>query len=262
MGGLAIIGVVVLASLLAPVIAPQDPFEMNIRDVLKGPSKQFWLGTDEFGRDILSRLLWGLRPSLIVALSSTAIALVVGTILGLIAGYMKGKVEQLIMRAADTLLCFPPILLALVIVGFLGPGMSNLILVIGFLYIPTFTRLTYGSTITIAELDYINAAYVLGASRIRILWKHILPNIVAPVIVQSTLTMAAAILLESGLSFLSLGVPPPTPSLGHMIGVARGYLYQSPLYVLWPSLVMSLTVLALNVAGDALRDLFDPRLRG
>lgn len=248
------------AALLAPVLAPHDPLEINSRFTLRTSEPGYPLGTDEFGRDILSRLIYGARPTLTVATGATAIALIVGTVLGLVAGFYRGLGEHLIMRGVDTLLGFPPILLAMMVVGFLGPGVRNLIAVIGILFTPTFARLAYAETIRVKEFEFISAARSLGVTDRRMLRRHIVPNIAAPLIVQFSLSMAAAILLESGLSFLGLGVVPPESSWGLMIAGARSYMAQAPTYVLWPSLTIAVTILAVNVAGDVLRDVADPRL--
>ncbi len=257
----AVVVLVILLGILAPVIAPHDPLEINAQHVLKRPDSQYLLGTDEYGRDILSRLMYGARPSLTVAAGATLLAFVLGTTAGVVAAYAGGWVEQIIMRLSDTLLSFPPILLAMVVVGFMGAGVTNLIVVIGLLYSPSFARLAYAATLQVKGTLYFLAARAIGATPIRLIAAHIIPNIAAILIVQASLTVAASILLESGLSFLGLGVVPPTPSWGLMIGAARSYMYQSPLYVVWPSLVIASTVLAVNTFGDALRDVLDPRLK-
>lgn len=256
----AYILVLIVLALLASVLAPYDPLEVDGLNVLAPPSSEHFLGTDEFGRDVLSRLLFGAQPSLIVAAGATLLSLAIGVTLGVIAGYSGGIVEQVIMRLVDTLLTFPPILLAMVVVGFLGAGVTNLIIVIGILYSTTFARLTYATTLQVKENEYVLAAVALGAGHVRMIRYHILPNIMAIIIVQASLTIAAVILLESGLSFLGLGVVPPTASWGLMVGAARGYMFQSPWYVLFPSLVVAFTVLAVNTFGDALRDVLDPQL--
>ncbi|WP_119071109.1 ABC transporter permease [Aggregatilinea lenta] len=258
--GVVVLTIIILA-LLAPVLAPHDPLEINYQEVLKPSSSHYLLGTDEFGRDIFSRLLYGARPSLEVAGVATVVALVFGSITGVTAGYFGGWVEQVLMRLVDTLLCFPPILLAMVIVGFMGGGVTNLIVVIGILYSTSFARLAYSATLQVKEMEYMTAARAIGASSVRIIGQYVFPNILTVLIVQASLTVAASILLESGLSFLGLGVVPPTASWGLMIGAARGYMYQAPTYVLWPSLVIAVTVLAVNTFGDALRDVLDPRLK-
>lgn len=257
-----VIIVVVGVGLLAPVIAPGDPLAINPTHVLQPASPGHLLGTDEFGRDIFTRLLYGARPSLIIAACATLLAMCLGMLMGVVAGYWRGWVEQGLMRTVDTLLCFPPIVLAMVVVGFLGGGLINLIVVIGILYAPTFARLAYAATIQIKEMEYVTAAISLGAGHGRVILRHVVPNVLSPMIVQASLTAASAILLESGLSFLGLGVQPPAPSWGLMIGAARGYMFQAPAYLVWPSLVIAGTILAINTFGDALRDLLDPRLRG
>ena len=257
-----IIMILILVALLAPVLTKIDPIQIDTSKILVKPGTPGSpLGTDEFGRDILSRLLYGTRPSLVTANLAMLLALFIGVTLGVAAGYFRGALEQVIMRLMDLILTFPPILLAMVIVGFLGGGVRNLILVIGILYSPTFARLTFASTIQVKEMEYVTAAHAAGIKWLRIIWRYILPNILSPIIVQASLTVASAILLESGLSFLGLGVIPPTPSWGLMIGDARGYLFQSPSYVLFPSLVIAICILSINSFGDALRDALDPRLR-
>jgi len=258
--GVVVLVIIVLA-ILAPLLAPHNPLKINHREVLKSHTSEYALGTDEFGRDILSRLLHGARPSLTVAGLATVVAFLLGATTGVVAGFFGGWIEQVIMRLVDTLLCFPPILLAMVIVGFMGGGVTNLIIVIGILYSTSFARIAYSSTLQVKEMEYMIAARAIGASAPRLIAYYVFPNLLTILIVQASLTVAAAILLESGLSFLGLGVVPPTPSWGLMIGAARGYMYQAPTYVLWPSLTIAVTVLAVNTFGDALRDVLDPRLR-
>jgi peptide/nickel transport system permease protein len=198
---------------------------------------------------------------MLVALGATAIAFVGGVTIGVIAGYTRGIIEKAVMRSVDIVLCFPPILLALMVVGFWGAGVRNLILIIGFLYIPYFARITHSATLQVKGLEYVQSELSLGASHFRVIRKAILPNIMSPLIIQISLTIAAAILLESGLSFLGLGVVPPEPSWGQMIGDARGYIYNNPMYVIWPSLCLGLTMLAINLMGDSFRDILDPKLK-
>ncbi|MEW5719978.1 MAG: ABC transporter permease [Chloroflexota bacterium] len=257
----SIIVIVILAGIFAPALTSRDPLVIDPSHVLQPPSAQNPLGTDEFGRDVFSRLLYGARPSLIVAVGATTLAMLFGVFLGVIAGYFRGGIEQIIMRLVDALLCFPPILLAMVVVGLLGPGVTNLIFIIGILYSTTFARLAYASTLQVKAMEYVTVAIAIGVENRRVIWRHILPNILSPLIVQASLTAAATILLESGLSFLGLGVVPPTPSWGLIIGAARNYMYQSPFYVVWPSLLIAGTVLAINTFGDTIRDFLDPRLR-
>jgi len=252
---------VLIIALIGPLIIPHDPLELNTDSVLKSSLPGHPLGTDEYGRDILSRLILGIRPTILVALGATTIALVGGVSLGVIAGYARGLAEKIIMRTIDIILCFPPILLALMIVGFWGAGVRNLILIIGFLYIPYFARITHSATLQVKGLEYVQSERSLGASHFRIIRKAILPNIMSPIIIQISLTIAAAILLESGLSFLGLGVVPPNPSWGQMIGDARGYIYNNPMYIIWPSLCLGMTMLTINLMGDSLRDILDPKLK-
>lgn len=257
---LLFIGIIVL-SVIGPWIVPHDPLEINSGKILQSGDSQNILGTDEFGRDILSRLLLGIRPTITVALGATFIAFFFGSILGMIAGYLRSLPEKLIMRGADIILSFPPILLALLVVGFWGGGVKNLIIIIGVVYIPYFARLAYSSTIQVKGLEYVQSEILLGASHFRVILKVIFPNILSPLIIQCSLTMAAAILLESGLSFLGLGIIPPDPSWGQMIGEARGYIFSNPMYVIWPSLLLGLTILSINLLGDSLRDILDPKLK-
>jgi peptide/nickel transport system permease protein len=251
----------VLAAVLAPVLGAADPNALNPRAKAAPPSLAHPLGTDEFGRDLWSRLLHGARITLVVGLSSVAVAAALGTLLGSVAAYAGGAAEAAVMRAMDGLLCFPPILLGIFVVTFLGPSLPNLILVIGVLYTPRFARVVHASTLAVRELEYVESARALGASAARVVARAILPNIVAPVLVQASLAAGHAILLESGLSFLGLGPPPPTPSWGRMIEQSGRFMQLSAWPLLWPSAAVSLTVLAFNLLGDGLRDLLDPRLR-
>jgi peptide/nickel transport system permease protein len=255
------VGLLVLAAALAPVLGRADPNALNPRAKAAPPSLAHPLGTDEFGRDLWSRLLHGARITLLVGLSSVGAAAVAGTLLGSVAAYARGPAETVVMRAMDGLLCFPPILLGIFVVTFLGPSLPNLILVIGVLYTPRFTRVVHASTLAVRELEYVESARALGASAPRVVGRAILPNIVAPVLVQGSLAAGHAILLESGLSFLGLGPPPPTPSWGRMVEQSGRFMQLSAWPLLWPSAAISLTVLAFNLLGDGLRDLLDPRLR-
>ena len=258
----SILLVIFLLSLFGPLIAQWDPTVVSGAKRFNPPSFMHWLGNDEFGRDIFSNIVHGARISLFVSIASMIFSSIVGVILGLTAGYYRGKLEVLIMRGIDVLLCFPPILMAIFLVTFLGPSIQNLIIVIGILYVPRFTRIAHSSTLAVSELSYIESSHAVGAPIWVILFKHILPNILAPLFVQFSLGLGAAILLESGLSFLGLGPPPPTPSWGRMIAKSRRFLSVTPYGILWPSIFISMTVLAFNLLGDALRDGLDPRLRG
>jgi peptide/nickel transport system permease protein len=255
------VALLLVAAIAAPVLSPADPNALNPRAKAQPPSLAHPLGTDEFGRDLLSRLLRGARITLLVGLSSVAVAATLGTLLGSVAAYTRGPVETGIMRVMDGLLCFPPILLGIFVVTFLGPSLRNLILVIGVLYVPRFTRVVHASTLAVRELEYVEGARALGASAARVVGRAILPNIVAPILVQASLAAGHAILLESGLSFLGLGPPPPAPSWGRMVEQSGRFMQLSALPLLWPSAAISLTVLAFNLLGDGLRDLLDPRLR-
>jgi peptide/nickel transport system permease protein len=258
---LAVLAIVLLMAIFGGLLAPHDPYLLDPQAVNQGSSAQHWLGTDEFGRDLLSRLLIGIRPTLVVALGATAISAVFGSFLGIAGAYGRPWLSLLIMRSVDIMLSFPPILLALLAVGFWESGVLSLTVVIGVLYIPHFARVAHSATLQVARQEFLEAEHAMGASVRRVVFTAIVPNILSPLVVQATLTVAAAILLESGLSFLGLGIVPPEPSWGQMIGTARGYLGQNPMYVIWPSLLLALTVLAINVVGDRLRDILDPRLR-
>ncbi|MBK1657023.1 dipeptide/oligopeptide/nickel ABC transporter permease/ATP-binding protein [Paracraurococcus ruber] len=256
-GGLVLL--VVLVALAAPLLGLPDPIRQDVARRLAGPMPGSPLGRDEFGRDVLSRLVWGARASLTVAFASAAIACVVGTLLGLLGGWFRGLGEFFAVRSMDVLLCFPPVLLALLVVTLLGPGSGTLILVLAALYLPGFVRVTWAEVLSARSHDYVEAVRALGAPTHRILLRTVLPNIAGPVLVQLSLAVASAVVLESGLSFLGLGVVPPEPSWGLMIRGARGTMAQAPLLLLWPCLALSLTILAMNLLCDALRDAADPR---
>lgn len=258
---LMVVLAVLTVAIFGPLIAPSDPLAINQNAVHQPSSAQHWLGTDEFGRDILSRLLIGIRPTMLVAVISTIIAAVGGTACGIIGAYSRPTISFFVMRAVDIMLSFPAILLALLAVGFWRSGVASLSVVIGIIFIPQFARVAQSAALQVISQEFVEAEHAMGARYLRVVMRAILPNILSPLVVQATLTIAAAILLESGLSFLGLGIVPPEPSWGQMIGTARGYLGQNPMYVVWPSLCLALTVLAINVLGDALRDHLDPRLR-
>lgn len=259
--GAPLVTLLILVAALAPILVSHDPNALNPRAKAVPPNWGNLLGTDEFGRDLLSRLVHGARITLLVGLSSVILAAVGGTILGTAAAYSGRVVEAAIMRAMDGMLCFPPILLGIFVVTFLGQSLINLILVIGILYIPRFTRVVYSSSLAVRELEYVESARALGASSLRIIARAILPNILAPILVQASLAAGHAILLESGLSFLGLGPPPPTPSWGRMVEQSGRFMQLSVLPLFWPSAAISVTVLSFNLLGDGLRDILDPRLR-
>jgi peptide/nickel transport system permease protein len=259
--GAIILLVIVFAAMLAPYLSPDDPLEMNPTLLLQPPSADHLLGTDEFGRDILSRVIWGARISLYVGGIAVTIALAIGVSLGLIAGYYGGLVDDVINRLLDIVFAFPTILLALGIVGMLGPSLTNTMIAIGVVYTPQYARLTRASTLSVKERDFVDAATVSGARDARIIWRHILPNVTAPLIVQTSLSFSLAILAEASLSFLGLGTQPPDPSWGTMVNTGQRLIELSPWPVVFPGLAIILAVLGFNLLGDGLRDALDPRLR-
>lgn len=250
---LAVVTIILLA-LTAPWLPLPDPLRIDVAHRLSAPSWAHPLGQDEFGRDVLARLLWGARTSLLVAGGSSLLACVGGVLLGLLGGFWRGVPEFLALRGVDIVLCFPPLLLALLVVTLLGPGAATLIPVLAVLYLPGFVRVTYAGVLTVCAQDYVEAARAIGARPARIMLRTILPNIAGPVLVQVSLAAASAVVLESGLSFLGLGVVPPAPSWGLMIGSARATMVQAPLLLVWPCAALSLTILAMNALCDALRD--------
>ena len=258
---LVIVTVVVMVALFGRYIAPWDPYLIDQNAVNQGSSALHWLGTDELGRDLFSRLLVGIHPTVMIAAEATLFAACLGTILGILGGYGSVPVAFLVMRAVDIVLCFPPILLALLAVGFWPSGPSTLAIVIGFVYAPQFARITQSAVARVAQQEFVLAELTMGATWLRIVRVAVLPNIMSPLVIQVTLTIAEAILLESGMSFLGLGIVPPEPSWGQMIGSAQAYLSQHPMYLFWPSICLALTVLSINLIGDGLRDIMDPRLR-
>jgi peptide/nickel transport system permease protein len=255
----SIVAAIVLLALLAPVLPLQDIARMDVAHRLAGSSAAHWLGQDEYGRDVLTRLIWGARISLAVALLSTAAAAVIGTALGLLGGYFRGLVEIVTVRVSEAILCFPPLLLALMVVTLLGPGVPTLVMALAILYAPSFARIAFAETLTKRGLDYVAAQESLGVRPVRIMWRTVLPNIAPPLLVKFSLTIASAMVLEAGLSFLGLGVTPPTPSWGLMVRGARATMEQAPLLLVWPCLALAGTVMALNALCDALRDAMDPR---
>jgi peptide/nickel transport system permease protein len=258
--GAVIVLVMVLTAVFAPFLAPKDPATQDLRARRAAPSLERPLGADEFGRDILSRLIYGARASLIVAVSSVAIGLVIGSVLGAIAGYLGGAVDAVIMRLMDLFLAFPYLLLAIVIVSALGPGLQNTVLAIAIWTVPAFARVARSSVLQLRERDFVTAALSLGAKEERILRVHLLPNFVSTLIVYASLYLAYAILMESALSFLGLGVQPPTASWAGMIANGRNYITSAPHIATLPGVAIALTVLGFNLLGDGLRDAVDSRL--
>jgi peptide/nickel transport system permease protein len=262
-GALLAVAMIVMAA-AAPLIAPLSPSAQFSDAVLKGPGvvERHALGTDEYGRDIMSRIIWGARISLQVGLASVVFGFALGVPLGIYAGYRGASAEVLIMRATDMLMAFPTLLLALIIVTALGGSLVNEILAIGVALTPNFVRLARSLTLTIREQDYILAARAIGSGQLRVMARHVFPNALYALIVVATLYIATAIRTEAGLSFLGLGIPPPTPSWGNILSEGRQYIKCCPWITTFSGLAIMLAVLAFNIVGDALRDLLDPRLRG
>ena len=261
MFGLAIILLLIFCALFAEVISPYSPIKQDLMHMFETPSAEHWLGTDEFGRDILSRLIFGARVSLQVGFIAVGIALVVGGMLGAISGYYSGWLDNSIMRVMDVLLSIPQTLLAIAIVAALGPSLMNLMIAVGISAVPTYARIVRGSVLSIRSMEFIEAARSVGSSDLRIILRHIIPNSMAPIIVQSTLGVASAILNAAGLSFLGLGIQPPNPEWGAMLSGGRQYIRDFPHMTLYPGLAIMFTILALNFLGDGLRDALDPKLK-
>lgn len=259
--GLVIISLVFLSAIFAPIISPYDPIKLNTKDRLQGPSQSHIVGTDQYGRDTLSRIIYGGRTSLSVALISISLAAVVGSFLGLLAAFYGAWIDILIMRFTDILLSFPVILLAIALVAFFGSSFSSLVFAIAFVYTGPFTRVTRAAVLSIREELYVEANLALGATNYRTLFITLLPNAMAPLIIEVTLRLAYAILIEAGLSFLGLGTPPPAPSWGQMIAENRRFLTLSPWATIAPGLAIMLIVFGFNLLGDGLRDALDPRLK-
>jgi ABC-type dipeptide/oligopeptide/nickel transport system permease subunit len=257
--GSTLLVALVLAAIFAPHLVGVDPVKTNLRAKLSAPSATHWFGTDHFGRDMFSRLLHGARVSLTVGMAVVLIAATIGTPLGLVAGFFGGRIDNLIMRVMDAFLTFPPLLLAIAIMGTLGPETQNIVLALGLVYIPVFARLVRGDTLSLRERDYVTASAALGASSLRSLLKDILPNVFAVVLVQAAITFSRTVLAEASLSFLGLGVQPPTPSWGRDLNEARRFLATAWWLVVVPTAMIGVSVLSMNFVGDGLRDALDPR---
>jgi peptide/nickel transport system permease protein len=257
--GFALIAIFVLIAIFASLISPFDPIQQNYDQLLKPPSLTHWFGTDNLGRDVLSRVIYGTRVSLTAGVVAVALAALIGVSLGLLAGFLGGVTDNIIMRLIDAMLAFPFLVLAISLAAILGPSLQNAMLAIAVVSIPVFARVTRGQVLSERERDYVQAAKALGANDLRIMLQHVLPNIAGPIIIQCTLSIAGAILAESSLSFLGLGVQPPTPSWGEMLNVARGYLRDAPWTAIAPGVLIFIAVLAFNLLGDGLRDALDPR---
>jgi len=259
--GLVIIALVVLTAILAPIISPYSPTAQVSRRLLE-PGARYLLGTDEFGRDILSRVIYGSRISLYVGVVSVGLSLVCGSTMGLIAGYVGGRVDTLLMRLIDMLFAIPSLVLAIVIAGLLVPSLTNAMIAIGIVYAPIYTRLVRGEMLVVRNYAYIEAARAIGVGHIGLILRHFLPNIAAPLIIQTSLLLSTAILAEAALSFLGLGAQPPDPSWGAMLGSGRRFMELTPWVAIAPGIAIVITVLGFNLLGDGLRDALDPRLRG
>lgn len=262
MTGGAVIALLVLLGIAGPWIAPYDPLDQDLSKSLQSPSWAHWFGTDSFGRDILSRVLYGARISLLVGIVSQGIAFSLGVAMGLVSGYYGGKVDALIMRLADVTLAFPTLLLLIAITAAFQPSLAVVFVAIGVVGWAGLARLVRSQTLVVRELDFVQAARALGMNDFRLLTRHVLPNTLAPAIIAVTLGMAGAILLEAALSFIGLGAQPPTPSWGSMISDGRDFLRTAPWISVFPGLAIGLVVLGFNLFGDGLRDAMDPRLRG
>jgi peptide/nickel transport system permease protein len=259
--GLTAIVAILFMMLIGPQLVRYDPYQQDLIGKLQKPSSTHWLGTDELGRDITARIVVGARYSILTSLAASLAAAIAGTVLGTVSGYFGGWLDTVIMRAMDVLLAMPGVLLAIAIIAALGTSIVNVVIAIGINYIPVFARLSRASTLTARQHDYVLAAHALGSGSSRIIMRHILPNIVSPLIVQLSLTLGAAMLLGAGLSFLGLGVQPPTPEWGSMLSTARVYIRTAPHATVIPGLAIFVTVIALNLFGDGLRDALDPRRR-
>lgn len=261
MVGLFILSVLFITAIFADFIAPYHYATQNLRETFQSPSLKHPFGTDDFGRDIFSRIIYGARISLEVGFLAVGIAIVVGGLLGAVAGFYGGKLEQLIMRTTDVLLSIPSILLAISIVAALGPGLVNLMIAVGISSIPAYARIVQASVMSIRELEFVEAARAVGSSDVRIIFKHILPNCLAPIIVQATVGVATAIIVAAALSFIGLGIQPPVPEWGAMLSGGRSFIRNYWFMTVFPGLAIMVAVFALNLLGDGLRDALDPRLK-
>ncbi|MEW6104153.1 MAG: nickel transporter permease [bacterium] len=259
---LVIILFLLFIAMIGPFIAPHDPLEQNLEKRLLAPNGEYLLGTDDLGRCILSRIIYGTRISLQIGIIVVGIAAAIGITLGAVAGYYGGIVDEIIMRMVDIMLSFPGIILALAIAGAFGPSLFNVMLALAFVHWTGYARLMRGSVLSVKEKGFIEAAHAIGASSVRIMFHHILPNCMAPVIVMATLGMACVILAAAALSFLGLGAQPPTPEWGAMLNRGRAFMRTAPHLMIFPGLMIMVTVLAFNLLGDGLRDVLDPRLKG
>jgi len=261
LAGTLVLALVLISALLGPWLVPFSANETDVSNALQGPGRDHWFGTDNLGRDVFSRVVLATRVSVQVAAVSVGIALVVGVAVGLVSGYLAGPTDAVLMRIVDVLFAFPVLLLALAIVAVLGPGLGSAMIAIGVVYTPIFARVTRGSTLSVRQEPYVQASRTMGTGNGYILWHHVLPNISGPVIVQTSLSLAFAILSEAALSFLGLGVQPPQPSWGRMLYDAQGFLGQAWWMSVFPGLAILLTTLAFNLVGDGLGQVLDPKRR-
>lgn len=263
---LGLVGLIILCAVFAEVLAPNDPMKQNLLARMKAPGTEvrgitYWLGSDEIGRDLLSRIIYGARVSLIVAALAVVVGGAIGTILGVLAGWYRGALEVLIMRSADIFLSVPAILLAIITVAILGPGLWNLVLVLAFTRWPRYARVAYGQTLSLVRMPYVRLSQTMGAGALWIMWKHILPNILGPILVVVTLEFGMMVLFEAGLSFLGLGVQPPKPSWGSIMAAGRNYLQTAWWISIFPGLLLFLLILSINFLGDYMRDHVEGRGR-
>ncbi|TMH08482.1 MAG: ABC transporter permease [Betaproteobacteria bacterium] len=259
--GFAVVAMFIVLAVFAPWIAPQDPIATSWSAIRQAPTPTHWFGTDEIGRDVLSRVVWGTRASLLAGVVSVSISLLLGVPIGLAAGFIGGVVDGIISRITDAFLACPFLILAIALAAFLGPSLTNAMIAIGVSATPIFVRLTRAQVLNVKVEDYIEAARAVGNPPWRVAWRHVMPNVVAPLIVQATLAVAAAVIAEASLSFLGLGQQPPAPSWGSMLNTAKNYVDNAPWMAIWPGLSIFLLVLSFNLLGDGLRDAFDPRQR-
>lgn len=260
--GTFLIILITVAAIFAPLIAPYDPYKVNLKDSLQQPSADHWLGTDEMGRDVLSRIIYGSQIALLVGVIVVTVSGAAGMLLGLIAGYFGGWIETIIMRFMDALMSLPPLILMLAISVMLGGGLKNVLAALAVSFTPTYCRLMCGQVLSTKENDYVMAADVLGANHLRIMFRHLVPNVFPTLFVMVTMDLGFAILAEASLSFLGIGINPPTATWGAMINGGQRYLFTNPLLSIAPGMAIVLAVLAFNLVGDGLRDALDPRLRG
>jgi peptide/nickel transport system permease protein len=261
LAGATVLLILLLAAIFAGVVAPYDPVKQDFRVEREPPSLAHPMGTDELGRDVFSRVIWGARVSLAAGAVAATIALMIGSALGMLAAFYGGRADSVIMRGMDVLLAFPYLLLAIGVVAILGPGLLTAMIAIGIVHVPSYARILRGSVLVVRSREYVEAATTLGASDLRVMGQHVLPNVMAPIIVQVTLNVGSSIIDTAGLSFLGLGTQPPTPDWGNMLASGRSELINAPWIATFPGLAILVTVLAFNLMGDALRDALDPRLR-